>query len=254
MTGEAGLRGLSAWRWVRDYRAHQLRRMASVEFYLASEMTAETIDEFGADHVVVATGAHWRRDGVGSSRFHPLPIPGCVTPADIMAGTQTSGPILIYDDDNFYMGGVLALHLRAQGHEVHLITPLPEISAWTIHTLKQPRIVRKLTVEAVSWDVNLTLHAVEHDSARFVCSYTGEVKKDVPFRSFVMVGARLPDTALHDSLTATDNVTLIGDCLVPGTIHAAVFSGHNAARMINGDERAGAGFRREEAKLMTDDD
>ena len=97
-----------------------------------------------------------------------------------MAGTQTSGPILIYDDDNFYMGGVLALHLRAQGHEVHLITPLPEISAWTIHTLKQPRIVRKLTVEAVSWDVNLTLHAVEHDSARFVCSYTGEVKKDVP--------------------------------------------------------------------------
>ena len=28
-------------------------------------MTAEDIAGFGADHVVLATGAHWRRDGVG---------------------------------------------------------------------------------------------------------------------------------------------------------------------------------------------
>jgi hypothetical protein len=45
-----------------------------------------------------------------------------------------------------------------------------------------------------------------------------------------------------------------GDCLMPSAIHTAVISGHNAARMINGDERADAGFRREKAKLMTADD
>jgi hypothetical protein len=48
----------------------------------------------------------------------------------------------------------------------------------------------------------------------------------------------------------------ITDRRLPGAGHyrGRRFSGHNAARMINGDARAGAGFRREAANLMIADD
>jgi dimethylamine/trimethylamine dehydrogenase len=42
---------------VRDYRAGQIARMPNVEVYLESRLTAADIREFGADHVVIATGA-----------------------------------------------------------------------------------------------------------------------------------------------------------------------------------------------------
>ncbi len=47
--------------------------MSTVEVYRSSKLSAEEVLGFGFAHVAVATGAHWRRDGV--ARFHTLPIP-----------------------------------------------------------------------------------------------------------------------------------------------------------------------------------
>ena len=75
--------------------------------------------DFGAEHVVIATGARWRRDGYG--RTHGEAIPGFVdhpavfTPDDLMDGTLPEGPVAIYDDDGFYLGSVLAELLRKAG-------------------------------------------------------------------------------------------------------------------------------------------
>ena len=47
--------------------------MPNVEVYRESRMSADDIVEFGFQHVAVATGATWRRDGV--ARWHTQPIP-----------------------------------------------------------------------------------------------------------------------------------------------------------------------------------
>ena len=39
-----------------------------------------------------------------------------------MDGQEAEGPVVIYDDDNYYMGAVLALKLRAEGRDVVLAT------------------------------------------------------------------------------------------------------------------------------------
>ena len=48
--------------------------MPRVSMYLGSALTAADVREFGADHVLIATGARWRRDGVG--RWNPTPHRG----------------------------------------------------------------------------------------------------------------------------------------------------------------------------------
>ena len=62
---ESALPNLNAWARVRDYRLGQIKPMANVELYLKSTLTQEHILEFGAEHIALATGATWRRDGVG---------------------------------------------------------------------------------------------------------------------------------------------------------------------------------------------
>ena len=64
---------LATWARVRDWRETQLGKLPNVEIFRESEMTAESVLELGAAHVVLATGAHWRRDGFGKAT--PVPSP-----------------------------------------------------------------------------------------------------------------------------------------------------------------------------------
>lgn len=248
---EARLTGLSTWKRVADYRLTQISQHADVDLFLESEIDAGTVEEVGADDVVVATGGYWRRDGVGSSRFHARPFPDdlhVLTPNDIMDGETPDGPVLVYDDEHFYMGGVIAHHLARQGRQVVLATPLPEISAWTALTLEQPSIVRTLAEVGVDWRVNRALGDVGNQQAQLICSFTEDLRETVSFAHLVMVGARLPDNKLYQALSETipkHHLWRAGDCSVPGIIQAAVYSGHRIARLIDGDHYAGASFRRE---------
>ena len=56
-----------------DYREQAIARCSQRRGLHESQMTADDIVEYGFQHVVVATGARWRHDGVG--RWHTQPIP-----------------------------------------------------------------------------------------------------------------------------------------------------------------------------------
>src|SRR5699024_8035800 len=109
----------------------QIAKMANVEVFRDSRLTAEDVLDFGFAHVAIATGARWRRDGV--ARFHTLPIEiaaemPVLTPDDLMDGSRPEGHVVIYDDDHYYMGGVLAELLIANGNSVSLVTPAARVS------------------------------------------------------------------------------------------------------------------------------
>ncbi len=145
---ESRLPGLSAWARVRDHRVLQIEKMPNVTLYRDSKLTAENVLEFGFERVVLATGATWRRDGYG--RSHWVPIPGVerakvFTPDDIMADKlPPAGPVVVYDTEEFYLGGLLAEKLRKAGHEVTLVTPGDVASAWTGNTIEAVHINKQL--------------------------------------------------------------------------------------------------------------
>jgi dimethylamine/trimethylamine dehydrogenase len=258
VTREARLPGLAAWIRVRDYRAGQLERLRNVELALGSALGAEEILGYGFDHVAVATGARWRRDGVGRWHLSPLELGGVetLTPDDLLAGARPTGRrVVLYDDDHYYLGGVLAELLAVEGHHVTIVTPEPRVSEWTTNTMEQHRIQRRLLELGVEIQPLRAVASARPDGVTTTCVFT-ERDQELACDALVLVTARLPDDALAGDLqrAAADSsptVALIGDAWCPGTIAAAVWDGRRFAEEL-GEPRAhddDPPFRREVVAL-----
>ena len=249
VTQESRLPGLAAWGRVRDYRIEQIRQMENVEIYLDSDVTADDILEFGSEHIVLATGSSWRRDGVSRHHLSPQVFPESLvfTPDDIFSGRIPSGRVVVYDDDHFYLGGVLAEYCRKNGCEVTLITPAAVVSSWTVYTLEQETIQADLLKKGIKILPHHFVRPGQKTNPEAVHIYTESVPyeaKILDCSALVLVTARLPNSGLESALEAVRNswdeagiksVTRIGDALAPATIAAAVYSGHRYARELDED-------------------
>jgi dimethylamine/trimethylamine dehydrogenase len=251
---EARLPGLAAWIRVLDYRLAQLRKLRNVEIARGSTVTVDEVLNYDFSHVAVATGATWRDDGVGRASVQPLPIAEALetlTPDDLLRGKLPSGThVALYDDDHYYMGGVLAHLLAGAGKNVTLITPQPMVSAWTQNTMEQPRIHAQLVSAGVDIQLSRSLRAAEEDGLRLGCVYTGQ-ETTLRTDALVLVTARLPNDRLVADLADVEHGPIaeaIGDALAPGTIAQAVWDGHRYAEELDdpaADDRDRVPFRRE---------
>ena len=256
VTDEARLPGLAAWGRVRDYRMQQLTGMVNVDVYRESRLDADHIREFGIPRVVLATGAAWRRDGVG--RWHVDPVPGSdradvFTPDDILAGKALNGPVVVFDDDHYYIGGVLAEKLRHDGFDVTLVTPAADVSTWAHATLEQRWIEERLHELGVTVVEKHGLIRIG-DGEVEISHIRSDRRRVLTCGATVLVTMRLSNDALYYELMASPDrladasiasVVRIGDCLAPSTIAAAVYAGHRYAREIDAPPGDGVAFKRE---------
>ena len=260
---ERQLPGLSAWGRVADYREYQLSQMENVDIYLDNRLSADDILESGFQHIVLATGSSWRNDGV--SRFHVVPLPNdgsipVLTPDDIMAGQSVAGEVVIFDDDHYYMGGVIAEKLVEQGAKVTLVTPAAYVSEWTNNTLEQAAIHRRLVELGVNIVLNRSVMRIIEQRVESECVFSGQ-RKEHRADTVVMVTSRIGDDSLWQALKSRedewdekgiDSIKLIGDAEAPAPIAWATYAGHRYARELDmpeiGDELP---FRREVAALKS---
>ncbi len=227
---ESTLPGLSTWIRVRDWRAHMIGKLDNVQVYPGSEMTGGDIADFGADHVVLATGSRWRRDGIGVSGMQALDLPKGLTPDDIFAGAVVEGPVVIYDDEHYFMGGTLAERLRALGHDVSYVTPHAVVSSWTTLTDEQGFVQTRLLQAGVKIVPLHLLAGQQTGAVRLACAYTGR-EMERACGTLIVVTGRLPvDDLYAPLLDAGVSVTRVGDCLQPSSIADAVYSAHRFAR------------------------
>ena len=257
------LPGLAAWGRVADYRTGQLAKMSNVEVYRDSDLTAEDVMGFGFEHVAIATGSAWRRDGVARFLLKPAPIAPdaeILTPDDIMDGRRPVGKrVTIYDDDHYYMGGILAELLVATGYAVTLVTPAPDVSNWMRNTMEQFRVQARLIELGVKIITAQGLASISREAFEMSCAFTGR-RLMVETDATVLVTARTPHNALGQALLARrgewadaglKSVSVVGDALAPGTIAAAVFGGRRYAEELEDVRDADAPlFKREVAGLV----
>jgi dimethylamine/trimethylamine dehydrogenase len=221
-----------------------LERLANVEVYRESELTAADIFELAPDVLLLATGSHWRRDGVGTLGEGAATFAescAVLTPDDIFAGRPTGARVLIYDDEHYFMGGGLAERFLRAGSKVTLVSPGPKVSAWCELTDEQYFVQKTLLEMGLDW---LPDHRLVHGGraqASFACIYTGRERR-LDFDSLVLVTGRLPNRRLYDDLCRDPHaataagialVERIGDCLVPSSIADAVYGGHRSARAVD---------------------
>ncbi|MDP7575515.1 MAG: FAD-dependent oxidoreductase [Pseudomonadales bacterium] len=240
---EASLPGLNAWARIKDYRLYALKKMDNVSLYTESELSLENILELQHQRVVIATGARWTR-----ALYSSLEIPlgalagaGVYTPDDIAEGIIPQGKTLVYDFDNYYLGGVLAEHLAKLGSSVEYATPAGHASAWTIMTNEQPYVHQALYALGVAIHTQTLLTGFEQSSVSLANIFTGHTS-EIDFNSVVLVGLRLPDNKLYDQImdakesvksAGIKSVERIGDAIAAGALVHAVYSGHQYARNLD---------------------
>ncbi|MBC6439564.1 MAG: FAD-dependent oxidoreductase [Rhodospirillales bacterium] len=244
---EATLPGLSTFARVRDWRLGQIARLPNVEVFRDSRLDAEQVLEFGFEHVCIATGSRWRHNGMGRSSFRPFDGHGhgrVFTPDDVMEGSTIEGRVMVYDDDHFYMGGVIAEALKAAGNEVVLVTSADSVSPSCHGTLDQPRIQARLIALEIAIVTAHRLLAFDGSQATLACVYSGRERKAIS-DNIVVVTSREPSEGLYLDLASDPErlaeagigtLARAGDCEAPNMIATAVHAGHLFARTLDGND------------------
>ncbi|RWE85029.1 MAG: NADH:flavin oxidoreductase [Mesorhizobium sp.] len=261
---ECLLPGLSAWGRVRDYRQYQISQMPNVDIYFQSRLSADDLLSFGFQNVAIATGSTWRRDGVARAHVVPMPIDAAMpvyTPDDLMDGKVPAGNVVLFDDDHYYMGGVLAELMARRGAKVTLVTPSAYVSDWTRNTLEQGAIHRRLAELGVDIVLNRTVTVIVSGGVFTACVYTG-VRQELAADAVVLVTSRNQDDAVWRELKARENewadngirsIKVIGDAEAPGPIAWATYAGHRFARELDEPDIGDAlPFRREVTALAAE--
>ena len=190
-----------------------------------------------------------QRRGDSRLRFRPRVHAG----RSACAGAFRDGPVLLFDDDAFYIGSVMAEVLRAAGREVVYVTPDDVVASWTTYTQEYRHVQKRLRSLGMQIVTGHNIRAVDSEGAQLVCVYSGREQR-VACASIVAVTARLPNDSLQNGLlealaadwqaAGIEAVTPIGDCHAPGLIVHAVYAGHRYARELDEPAEGEVCFRR----------
>lgn len=139
------------------------------------------------------------------------------------------------------------------------VTPESQVSPWSKNTLEQGRVQRRLIELGVEIIPAMALAGRTKDRLELSCVYSGKMRQ-IDCGALVPVTARLPDETLWLDLKAREaewadaginTVSRLGDCLAPGLIAAAVYSGHQYARTYQEQaDRDHAPFLREDIAML----
>jgi len=254
---------LNEWSRVITYRQLQIAKMKNVEVHLGiGKMSADDVLEYGADRVVIATGSHWRTDGLGPEGHVPIPgadasLPYIFTPEQIAAGKPIVGDrVLILDAEGHFLGITFAEMMADLGKKVTYVTNLSEIADYGQFTLEVQNNKRMLNEKGVTTIRNHWIDKIEPGKVtlgymyRFSHDLNGPETGVVPRRmnpgsvelevdSVILLTSRQSDSALYRELKARKDewakndieaIYQIGDCKAPMQALQAMFEGHRLAR------------------------
>lgn len=237
---------LGEWGRVTTYRQIQLAKLENVEVVPNTRLDADGVLTYGAEIVVIATGARWRADGMNGPT--QAPIPGAEhdfvhTPEQVSAanGAIEGEHVLVYDTDGYFTAVGMAEMLLAAGKRVTVVTPFPNFASFMFFTGEAFRVNRELRAQGVTIIPSHVLSEITPEALRGQNVWAPD-----PLQwqadAVVLVTQREPQDALYRELQADparlareeiEALYRIGDCLAPRTIAENIFDGHRLAREID---------------------
>jgi len=245
---EAKLPGMSSYKRVIDYRVSQINQLENVDVYLDNTMARDDVLELGFDHVVTATGSTWQ-PSIMDEKSAPILITktdSIFTPEDILEGCELQSPVIIFDFDYYYMGGLIAEYIKGLGHEVTIITPFEKVSPWSFNSNEVSEIESRLLDKDIKVLTKHRINDIGESSIKIIHQVTNK-KTDVDRGSLVLVGHRKQSDSLYTLLTSDEDalkasgiksVQNIGDSNAPGAIVHATYAGHLYANTFDQEDGA----------------
>ena len=245
---EAKLPGMSSYKRVIDYRVSQINQLENVDVYLDNTMARDDVLELGFDHVVTATGSTWQ-PSIMDEKSAPILITktdSIFTPEDVLEGCELQSPVIIFDFDYYYMGGLIAEYIKSLGHEVTIITPFEKVSPWSFNSNEVSEIESRLLDKDIKVLTEHRITDIGESSIEIIHQVTNK-KTDVDRGSLVLVGHRKQSDSLYTLLTSDEDalkasgiksVQNIGDSNAPGAIVHATYAGHLYANTFDQEDGA----------------
>jgi len=210
---------------IADYLTY-LRGLAGrlpINVVLNKKATAGDIQSFGADYVILATGAD----------MEPPPIDGnaVLSTIQLLNGMEARGERILIMGAGV-IGCETALYLARQGRHVTLCArqDSPELDTDILDIHNREMLLRMLREEKNITVLRGTI-PLRMAGDGVVADQQG-VEKQIPMDSLVFSGRLFPHNGLSTSLANTQHVISIGDCIQPGSIMEAVWGGFNTVREI----------------------
>jgi dimethylamine/trimethylamine dehydrogenase len=244
------LPGLGEWGRILNWRTVQLSKLPNVEVLTGLRLDADGVREYGAEIVVVATGARWAGDGLNFVTHEPIPgadasLPHVLTPEQVMLEGKAppGGRMLVFDAEGYFMAAGLAEKLAADGFSVELVTPHERVAPVCDETLEGPMLRRRLHDLGIAMRTGTMLAGIEPGRVAAADEFGEplELEADAVF----LVTQRLSDDVLYRELKAgagtladegIEALYRIGDCVSPRIIAEAIFDGHRLGREIDSDD------------------
>jgi 2,4-dienoyl-CoA reductase (NADPH2) len=228
LPGRAELADLATW------RAGECARRG-VDVRLGVDATPELVLGLSPDAVIVATGGRATTDG--TSKFHPMPVPGAEQPwvldheAALREPARVGRRVVILDAVGHIEAIGLGELFAADGRDVTLVTPLPTPIALDAETLAMalPRAVRA----GCRWRPSTALVRIDDHAVILACVLGGGSETLAEVDTVVIRTHGLPEDALFHALR--DRVPVcerVGDALAVRYADRAIYDGHLAGRRV----------------------
>jgi 2,4-dienoyl-CoA reductase-like NADH-dependent reductase (Old Yellow Enzyme family)/thioredoxin reductase len=219
----------------------------------ATAITAENIDAVLAserpDHIVVASGARYRRDGFQGQTGKPLPgweTAHCVTWDEVALDTvKVSGEVLVVDEMADVAAPLTAVKMAKLGAKVRLLTKWPMIGWETTAEVYLHWILTYLYEADVEMITDHAVKRIDGTEVEIVNIYAPSRSRLLKAATIVMATARSSEYAMYHLLRERGrSVEAIGCAIAPRTVYEATLEGHRAARKLGAPARRRAVARR----------
>ena len=243
---ESKLPGMTSYKRVVDYRVNQINQLSNVDVFLDNTLSPDDVLELGFDHLVTATGSTWQ-PSIMDEKSAPVLIDksdSIFTPEDILNGCELKSPVIIFDFDYYYMGGLMAEYIKDLGHEVTIITPFDKVSPWSFNSNEIDEVQLRLLEKNIKVITQCRIRKVNDSSLKLIDKVSHE-ETDIDRGSLVLVGFRKQNDSLFSDLNSREedlktsgikSLQNIGDSNAPGAVVHAVFAGHLYANTFDQED------------------
>ena len=196
-----------------------------IDVVLNKKATAEDVQNFGANYVILATGAQMEK-----SPFDHGASDRVLTVIQVLNGVEPQGEKILVMG-----GGVIgcetALYLARQGKQVTISTRRDANALAEDLYDHNNHDVLLMMIKAAEITVLSETIPVRVENDGVVVEQSGAEKK-IPVDSLVFAGRMIPENDLSRSLEKMSTVFSVGDCVKPERIMESVWGGFKAVREI----------------------
>ncbi len=235
--------GRDTFTWITKDLQRQLEKL-DVDMRLGTEATADSVRDFGADNVVLATGAVPSRTGF--SIINPLvdELPGTELDNvlhgwDVLNGAKSGERVVVLDDDGNRASAGFSEVLLDQGKHVRLVTRHNALFPMTLYGLDLPHVYNRVMSKGIEYELNCWAKSFDGSTLTIFNLYTGEESTIEGVDTLVLgIGPKANDGLYFELKGTVENLHRIGDCVAPRKLDHAIYEGYVAGReLFDPDER-----------------